>query len=161
MPAYLKLPDIDGEVQTQGHEKWIEVTSAQLSIHRTIGEGAKGAQRRQGNTSLGDFVVTKELDSSSPKLASAVAQGTHMDEVLVHMLSTINGDEKLVLEIKLTNVVPSGYNFGGSGDMAVRPHETLSMNYTKIEWNYKAYSDMGEEGENFPAMYDTEKAKAS
>jgi type VI protein secretion system component Hcp len=76
------------------------------------------------------------------------------------MLSTINGDEKLVLEIKLANVVPSGYTFAGSGDMAVRPSETLSMNYTKIECNYKAYSDMGEEGENFPAKYDTEKANA-
>jgi type VI protein secretion system component Hcp len=82
-----------------------------------------------------------------------------MDEVLVHMLSTINGDEKLVLEIKLTNVVPSNYSFAGTGDMAYRPTENLSMNYTKIEWNYKAYSDMGEEGENFPALYDTEKAK--
>ena len=160
MPAYIKLPDIPGEVQTNAHEKWIEVTSVSLPIFRTIGEGAKGAQRRQGNTSLGDFVVTKELDSSSPKLAAAVAQGTHMDEVVVHMLSTINGDEKLVLEVKLTNVVPSGYSFSGTGDMAVRPSETLSMNYTKIEWNYKAFSDMGEEGENFPAVYDTEKAKA-
>ena len=160
MPAYIKLPDIDGEVQTNEHEKWIEVYSVSLPIFRSIGEGAKGAQRRQGNTSLGDFVVTKELDSSSPKLAAAVAQGTHMDEVLVHMLSTINGDEKLVLEIKLSNVVPSGYSFSGMGNMNPRPTETLSMNYTKIEWNYKAYDDMGGDAGNFPASYDTEKAKA-
>jgi type VI secretion system secreted protein Hcp len=161
MPAYIKLPDIDGEVQTDAHEKWIEVQSVSLPIFRTIGEGSKGAQRRQGNTSLGDFVVTKGLDSSSPKLAAAVAQGTHMDEVVVHMLSTLEEGEKLVLEIKLTNAIPSGYSFSGTGDMAVRPFETISFNYTKIEWNYKAYNDDGSEGENFPAMYDTEKAKAS
>ena len=79
MPAYLKMPDIPGEVEEQNHEEWIEVDSVSMPIFRSITEGAKGAQRRSGETSLGDFVIIKEWDKSSPNLAVACCNGTHMD----------------------------------------------------------------------------------
>ena len=36
MPAYIKIPDIDGEVEEQNHEKWIEVDSVSMPIFRSI-----------------------------------------------------------------------------------------------------------------------------
>jgi type VI secretion system secreted protein Hcp len=158
MPAYIKLPDIDGEVEEQGHEKWIEVDSVSLPIFRSITQGAKGAQRRSGETSLGDFVVVKEWDSSSTKLAQAVANGVHMDEVVVHLTSTINDKNVTNMEIKLSDVIMTGYSFMGTATQQPVPTEQITMNYTEIEWNYTKFDRMGAEAGNFPARYSTEAA---
>ncbi len=158
MPAYIKLPDIDGEVEEQNHAAWIEVDSVSLPIFRSITEGAKGAQRRSGETSLGDFVVIKQWDSSSPKLAEAVCNGVHMDEVLVHLCSTINNVNVVNMEIKLSDVILSGYSFMGTATQQPVPTEQITMNYTEIEWTYKKFDRMGAEAGNFPAKYSTEAA---
>jgi type VI secretion system secreted protein Hcp len=160
MPAYLKLPDIDGEVEEQHHGGWIEIDSVSMPIFRSITEGAKGAQRRSGETSLGDFVVVKQWDSSSPKLAQSVAEGTHMDEVLVHLTSTINGQNVVNLEVKLKDVIMTGYSFHGNAEQKPVPTEEITMNYTEIDWTYKKFDRMGEEAGNFPAHYSTEAAAA-
>jgi type VI secretion system secreted protein Hcp len=158
MPAYLKLPDIDGEVEEQNHEKWIEVDSVSMPIFRSITGGAKGAQRRSGETSLGDFVVVKQWDSSSPKLAESCANGVHMNEVVVHLCSTINEKNITNMEIKLKDVIISSYSFAGTATQQPVPTEQISMNYTEIEWNYTKFDRMGEEAGNFPARYSTEAA---
>jgi type VI secretion system secreted protein Hcp len=160
MPAYIKIPDIDGEVEEQHHSAWIEVDSVSMPIFRSITQGAKGAQRRSGETSLGDFVVVKQWDSSSPKLAQNVAEGTHKDEVVVHLTSTINGQNVINLEVKLKDVILSGYSFHGNAEQKPVPTEQITMNYTEIDWVYKKFDRMGEESGNFPAHYSTEAASA-
>jgi type VI secretion system secreted protein Hcp len=158
MPAYIKLPDIDGEVEEQNHVAWIEVDSVSLPIFKSITEGAKGAQRRAGETSLGDLVVVKQWDSSSPKIAQAVAEGTHMDEILVHMCATLNNINVVNLEIKISNAIPTSYSFMGTATQKPVPTEQASFNYTEIWWTYKKFDSMGAEAGNFPAHYSTEKA---
>jgi type VI secretion system secreted protein Hcp len=158
MPAYLKMPDIEGEVEEQNHEKWIEVDSVSMPIFRSITEGAKGAQRRSGETSLGDFVVIKQWDSSSAKLAESCANGVHMDEVVVHLTSTINNQNVVNMEIKLKDAIISGYSFHGNATQQPVPSEQITMNYTEIEWTYKKFDRMGAEAGNFPAHYSTEAA---
>ena len=160
MPAYIKIPDIDGEVNEQNHEKWIEINSVSESIFRSIAQGAKGAQRSNGETSLGDVVVVKQWDCSTSLLMSAVANGVYKDEVLIHLCSTINDENCVNLEIKLKDVILSGHNFHATCDQSPTPTEEISMNYTKIEWLYKKFDEMGKDAGNFPAKYDTEKAKS-
>jgi type VI secretion system secreted protein Hcp len=159
MPAYIKLPDIEGEVEEQEHEKWIEVDSVSMPIFRSITEGAKGAQRRSGETSLGDVNVVKQWDKSTPKLAQACATGTHLDEVLIHLCSTINDQNVVNLELKLTDVIISSYSFMASGDQRPVPSEQISLNYTEVEWTYKEFDRMGKEEGVVPAKYSTETAR--
>jgi type VI secretion system secreted protein Hcp len=158
MPAYIKIPDIKGEVEEQNHKDWIEVDSVSLPIFRSITEGAKGAQRRSGETSLGDMVIVKEWDSSSPKLAEAVCNGVHKDEVVVHLTSTINDKNVVNMEIKYSDVIFTGYSFHGTSTQQPVPTEQITMNYTEIEWTYKKFDRMGKEAGNFPAHYSTEAA---
>jgi type VI secretion system secreted protein Hcp len=158
MPAYIKLPDIDGECEEQNHKQWIVVESVGLSVHRSITPGATGSDRRSGTTSLGDLQVFKKADSSSPNVAAASANGVHMDEVVVHLCSTINKKNVVNMEIKLSDVLVSGYSYSATGDQSPPPSESFTLNYTKIEWTYKKFDKMGEEAGNFPAMYDTEAA---
>ena len=158
MPAYIQIPDVTGEVNEQNHQGWVEVNSVSLPIFRSIQNGAVGVGRSNGDTTLGDISVYKTWDSSTPSLAAAVANGKYKDQVLIHLCSTINEQNVTNLELKLKNVILSSYSFSATGDQAPVPSESLTLNYTDIEWTYKKFDSMGNEAGNFPASYSTEKA---
>jgi type VI secretion system secreted protein Hcp len=161
MPAYIKIPGVKGEVNEEehGNNEWVEVNSVSLPIFRSIQGGAVGVARSNGETTLGDISVYKTWDSSTPGLASAVANGEFKDEVLIHLCSTINKKNVVNLELKLKNVILSSYSFSATGDQSPVPSESLTLNYTAVEWTYKKFNTMGDEDGNFPATYDTEKAR--
>lgn len=160
MPAYIQMPNIDGESAEQNHDKWVYVESVSLPIHRSIQEAATGVQRSNGETALGDIVVVKTWDSSTPSLAQACANGKYMDEVLIHLCSMINEQNVVNLELKLKDVIISSYSFHGTGSQDPVPTEEITLNYTAVEWTYKKFDTMGNEAGNFPASYDTQAASA-
>mgnify|MGYP003573640881 CR=1 FL=1 len=158
MPAYIQLPDIKGESEEQNHKEWVYVESVSMPIFRSITPGATGVQRSNGETSLGDLVIVKTWDSSTPNIAATCANGVFMDEVLIHMCSTVNKKNVTNMELKLQNVIITGYSFHGSGNQEPVPTEEITLNYTAIEWTYKKFDTKGKEAGNFPATYDTQAA---
>jgi type VI secretion system secreted protein Hcp len=159
MPAYLKLPSIDGEVEEADHAKWIEVTSFSWGVSRSIAPDARGAERRSGETQISEVVFTKESDSAMPATMMAVASGKHLDEVELHLCSTINNKNVTNIEYKFKDVIISSYSQSASS--TGQPMESFSINFTKVEFNYKAYDRMGEDAGNFPGMIDTEAARTN
>lgn len=161
MPAYIDLTqgDIKGESQEQGHKDWVYVESVSLPIFRSIQQGATGVQRSNGETSLGDIVIVKTWDSSSPKLAESVANGVYIPEVVIHLTSTINKKNVTNLEVKLNDVILTGYSFHGSGAQDPVPTEEITMNYTVIEWKYTKYDTKGNSAGQFPAKFDSQQHK--
>ena len=159
MPAYIKLPGITGECNEQSHQGWIEVESVSLPIYRSIQAGAVGVQRSCGETSLGDISVVKSWDSSTPDLASACSNGKFLNEVTIHLCSTINDKNVTNLEVKLQNAIISNYSFSAVGNLDPVPTEQISLNYTSIEWNYMKYKQDGKPDKPTRAKYDTEAAK--
>ena len=160
MPAYIKMPDIKGESQEQNHKEWVYVESVSLPVHRSIQDGATGVGRSNGETVLGDIVIVKTWDSSTPSLAEACANGKYMDEVLIHLCSTINKKNVTNMELKLKSVIISSYSFHATSSQDPVPTEEITLNYTDIEWTYKKFDDMGEDDGNFPAKYSTQEAKS-
>ena len=104
------------------------------------------------------LIIVKQWDSSSPKLAEAVCNGVHKDEVIVHLTSTINDQNVINMEMKFADVIFTGYSFHGTATQQPVPTEEITMNYTEIEWTYKKFDRMGGEDGNFPARYSTEAA---
>src|SRR5262249_31704775 len=111
MAAYIQLPGINGEVDDQDHKQWVEVNAVALPIHRSITPDATGIARQNGETSLGDIVVTKTWDSSTPKLAAYCASGKFLDTVTIHLCSNLSGKNVVNMEIKISNVVVSSYSY--------------------------------------------------
>ena len=81
-----------------------------------------------------------------------------MDEVVIHLCSMINEQNVVNLELKLKDVIISGYSFHGSGNQDPVPTEEITLNYAGVEWTYKKFDTMGNEAGNFPANYDTQAA---
>jgi len=158
MSAYIQLPGIQGESNDSKHQGWIDVEAISLPIHRSIADGAVGVSRSSGETSLGDIVVTKTWDTSTPKLAAFCASGKYCPSVTIEMCSDIGGSNVTNLQLVLSDCIVSSYSFSGTGDQSPVPSEVISLNYVKINWNYTKYNLDGSSAGSTPASYDSEQS---
>lgn len=154
MPAYMKLGDIKGESTDEDHKDWILLEAMSAPIFRSIPEGAKDQQRTKGETTLGDIVITRELDKSSTKLAEACANGTFFPEVTLEFCSTIKNKQECYLRYLIKDVIVSGYSFHGNGGGNPLPTEEVTMGFTEVEWTYVILDPKtGDPSGNVPAKY--------
>jgi len=129
---FLKLDGVEGESIDAKHPKEIEALSFSqgLSTPPPLPGGGGG-----GKASFSDFNITKLVDKSTPILFLKCAQGAHIEEaLLVLRQSGANGFE--FYKIKLTDVLITSVQTSGSSGGDNRPTESISLNFTKIEWTY-------------------------
>ncbi|MBL8816371.1 MAG: type VI secretion system tube protein Hcp [Planctomyces sp.] len=154
MPAFMKLGDIKGEATDTDHKEWIIIDSMSSPIFRSVPQGAKDQQRTKGETSLGDISVTRQLDKSSTKLQEACANGTFFKEVEVHFCTTVKNKQEPYLTYKLSDVIVSSYSVFANSSGSPLPSESVTMGYTKAEWNYIVVDPKtGDKKGNVPAKY--------
>jgi type VI secretion system secreted protein Hcp len=154
MPAFVKIGDIKGESTDGSHKDWIIIQSMSSPIHRTIPAGAKDQQRTKGETTLGDIVMVRQLDKSSPKLAEACASGKFYPEVEIHFCSTVKGKQEPYLKYLLKNAIVTSYNFHGEASGNPLPSEEVTLGFTEIEWTYTILDpNTGDAKGNVPGKY--------
>jgi len=86
-----------------------------------------------GRKSVSDLRITKVVDKASAKLFQACATGQHIKQAT---LVVRKAGGKPYLTIKLDNVLVSSYQqSNGAGG---KPTESISLNFTKIEYKYAA-----------------------
>ncbi len=142
MAAFLKYGSkIKGETLTEGHkgsDGWIEIGSVQWGCGRGIRTPVGSSGKREASApSVSEVTISKEMDSTSPLLAQEALIGKAVDAV-IDLVET--GADKLetFLTIKLTNTMISGYSMSSGGG---RPNESISLNFTKIDFTYQGYDD--------------------
>jgi len=157
MAIYLKYDGIDGEATHQDHKKWIDISSMQFGIGRGISTpSGSTANREASEPSVSEVTVTKLMDGASPKLFTESATGAAGKEVLIHLVSTGSPGNTYV-EYKLTNALISGYSVSSAGD---RPSESLSINFTKIQYKFIPYDDKNKAGTPVTVSYDLSTTKS-
>jgi len=143
-PAYMKLGDIKGESTDSKHKDWIIIESMSSPIsaaelresptrhtaERDVASGQATGKRdaasgmATGKRQHKPMTVTKSVDKASPKLAEICANKTVIPKIEIS-----DGETTYKLhDVLITSVTPSS----SSGSV---PTETLSLNYSKIEWN--------------------------
>ncbi len=139
--AFIKFDGVDGESVDEQHRGAIDVESFSWGVSNTavVGGGGGGA----GKASFQDIHFSKRLDKSSPVLALACASGTHIKSAKLFVRKSGGSDDYYV--ITLTDVLVSSISVGGgSGDTP--PTESVSFNFTKIEWRYVPTDSDGSPG---------------
>ena len=132
MPIYMKYGKMKGDVTAKGHEGWIELQSAQMGVHRNITSPSGRGVNRDSSPAVQEIVITKYQDSSSTELFREGMWGGGAD-VEIHFLKTDDPNPYLV--IKLKNTLIANYSVSGhGGDIHGRPMESLSLNFTSIEY---------------------------
>jgi type VI secretion system secreted protein Hcp len=151
VPIYMNYNDIKGDVSAEGHENWIEVHSFQWGVGRGISSptGAS-ADRESSAPSISEIVVTKSTDLSSPKLLDEALQGEGQ-KVVIDFVKTDKGKLEVYMTYTLEDCMISGYSLSSGGD---RPSESLSLNFTKVEFKNVAMKDKNDAGEPESVTYD-------
>jgi type VI secretion system secreted protein Hcp len=122
--VFIKFDGIDGESTDKDHKGWIDLLS--LSENPSTASESTTARTR-GETTLGDVVVVKELDKSSPKLAESILMGKVFPKVEIHLTSSAG---TIYYAYELTNVMITSYSISGDADQI--PMEEFSLNFEKL-----------------------------
>ena len=93
------------------------------------------AARAKGSSH--DITITKRLDIASPKLLQVAVKGMHISRGKITLRKA--GENPLV--INLTDVLISSDQSQATPGKNSTPTETLSLNFTKIEFKYKQQSE--------------------
>lgn len=135
--AFFKVDGIEGESTDANHKGWIELIRYGMGVKQTVSTtagsaGGAGAERAD----FSDFVIRKLIDKSSPKLALACADGTHIDQIIVELCRA--GTDKIpFMTYTLRNcLIRKLITTNGNDTAANFPAETVKINYGKIEWRY-------------------------
>lgn len=155
---FLKLDGIDGESQDSKHKGEIDVESwswgeSQAGSH--AGGGGGGA----GKVSMQDFHFVMKVNKSSPKLLLACATGEHIKKATL-VCRKAGKEQQEYLKITLTDLLVSSFQTGGSEGSSTLPVDQISLNYTKIEYEYKEQKVDGTLGGAIKAGYDLKANKA-
>lgn len=130
---FLKIEGIDGESTDDKHKGEIEVLSYSWGETQsgTYGAGGGGGA---GKVNMNDFSFTMLANKASPKLMLACATGDHIKSAKL-TLRKAGGEQQEYMTITFTDLLVSSYQTGGGGGEI--PAESISLNFGKVEFEYK------------------------
>ena len=131
---FLKLDGIDGESQQDGHKAEIELESWSFgeTNHGTFSAGGGGGA---GKVSMQDFHFVMHINKASPKLFEACATGKHIPKAKLTCRKAGESQQEY-LKVTFTDLLVSSYQTGGSAHGGVLPTDQISLNFSKIEFEY-------------------------
>jgi type VI secretion system secreted protein Hcp len=136
---------IDGECLVTGYVKTIEVLSFSHGVAQQVTGDASNTKRTSGKPNHQDFTITKYMDLASATIIDHCNQATNIPTAKFTIGQTEAGKVDEIMLITMTNVLVSSCSMSGGG--GGKPMETVTFNYTKIDWAYKAQkSDVSEAG---------------
>jgi type VI secretion system secreted protein Hcp len=155
---FIKIDGIEGEAHDDKHKNEIEVQSFSWGLSNT-GSHAAGGGGGSKHANLQDVHFTKFIDKSSPKLFESSATGAHIKKADVTFRKAGQKEGQLeYLKITLSDLLVSSYQLsdGVGHDL---PSEQVSLNFAKIEFDYKEQKADGSLGGSVKAGYDIKLAK--
>jgi type VI secretion system secreted protein Hcp len=159
MDGFVKIKDIDGESTDSQHADWIEALSYSFGVSNSSSPASAVGGGTTERSNFQDISITKFLDKASPKLMFACASGKHVEEVEIHFMKAVGDKQEKALEIKLTDVIVSSYQMGGSRGDGL-PTDSFSLSYAQIKTIYFALDNKtGAAKGNVPAGWNLKENK--
>ena len=154
---FLKIDGIDGESEDHKHKNEIELLSWSWGASQTgtMGHGGGGGA---GKVSMQDFSFSQRLNKASPKLFLHCANGKHIPKAVLTVRKA-GGEQVEYLKITLSDILVSSYQTGGSTGEVV-PIESVSLNFSKVEFSYAAQDKTGKTGSPIVSNWDLKANKS-
>jgi len=131
---FLKIDGIEGESQDSKHKNEIQIESFSFG-ETNSGTAALGGGFGAGKVVMNDFHFTMTVNKATPKLFQACASGEHIKSAVL-VARKAGKDQQEFLKWTFTDVMVTSYQHGGSqGD--VIPVDQISLNFAKVEIEYK------------------------
>ena len=148
---FLKLDGIEGESSQKEHENQIDLLSWSWGESNS-GSSAAGGGSGSGKVNMQDFSFAMKINKASPGLFKACANGVHIKEGTL-TCRRAGKEPRPYLTIKFTDCLVSSFQTGGSHGDEV-PTDSISLNFSKIEYSYSPQKHDGTLGTAIPAAYD-------
>ncbi len=149
---FLKIDGIEGESKDSKHQNEIDVLSWSFGAHQH-GSMAGGGGGGAGKVSMQDFTFSMRMCKATPKLLLHCANGKHIPSALLTARKAGETQQEY-LKIKFTDLLVSSYQTGGGGE---EPLESISLNFSKIEFEYREQKKDGTLDGPIPAGWDLKK----
>lgn len=161
MPIYMHMDGITGNATKEGYENWTDIATLSHNAHRSINTDVGSANNRESaEPVLGEFVLNKVADISSPNIFIEAVNGSTGKTVQIELMTT--GDKgQTYLKYVLTNALISSYELSHNSADGSRPIETLTINYTKIEMIYTPTDAENVTQQKVAVAYDLATTKAA
>ena len=148
---FLKLDGIDGESRDSKHKGEIEIESFSWGASNS-GSAAHGGGAGAGKVSMQDFSFVTRVSKASPQLFLACASGQHIRSGLLTVRRSGERQEAF-LKVTMSDILVSGWKQEGSAGDDV-PMDQVSMNFSKIRFDYAEQSPTGALGDTTSAGWD-------
>src|SRR5215510_11910434 len=149
---FLKIDGIEGESTDKSHKNSNQVESFSFGESQT-GSASHGIGGGAGEVQMQDFHFVKKLDRASPSLFLACATGQHIKKAELFCRKA-GGKQEEFLKVTLSDLIVSSYQTGGSGGSDLIPLDQISVNFSKLEMEYKPQNDDGSVAGPVKAGYD-------
>ena len=155
--AFLELEGYKAESHDEKHKGEIDLESwswGESNAGSHSGGGGGGA----GKVAMQDFHFVMKCNKSSPKLLLACATGEHLKSAVLTCRKA-GKEQQEFLKIKMSDLLVSSYQTGGSGHGDIVPTVQISLNFSKIEYEYKPQKPDGSLDTPVKAGYDVKANK--
>jgi type VI secretion system secreted protein Hcp len=132
---FLKIDGIEGESKDSKHAKEIDLLSWSWGASQT-GSSAAGGGSAAGKVSMQDFHFIMKVNKSTPKLILVCAGGDHIKKATLTCRKA-GTDQQEFLVYNFYDFLVSSYQTGGSTGGDEIPSEQVSLNYSKMDIEYK------------------------
>lgn len=136
--------DIKGDSLLEGYKDKIEIMSYSHNVAMQVTNDVSNSERTSGKPHVGEFTLTKFIDSSTPTLNDYLCRGKPITQAKITIgrnASESSGQLLPFIVYTLDNVILS--NLSVSGGTGGKPVETMSLNFSKIKWELTTQKDDG------------------
>jgi len=155
--AFLKLDGIEGESPDAKHGKEIQLLSFSFGAAQPA-TAAVGGGMGAGKVQFQDLHCTHHVDKASPKLLLACATGQHIPKGVM-VVRKAGGEQLEYITVTMTDVMVSSVSAGGTASGSEVPNEQFSLNFSKIQFDYKEQKPDGSLGGTVAMGYDVKANK--
>jgi type VI secretion system secreted protein Hcp len=148
----IQSPAIAGDVTLAGYPGWISVSSFSVDLSSSVTANSAGGSI-SGKVACPRVLVTKPLDSASPRLAFALFKEESLGTVTLAALKDLGSGTFKYLTFTLTNATVSQVSLAGSGAVSAQA-ENVTFNPEKLVITYIPQKPDGTGGAPVSAGYD-------
>jgi type VI secretion system secreted protein Hcp len=155
----LEIDGIKGESSDQKHKDTIELQSFSWGVSQTTTHSSGGGGGA-GKATFQDLHFTSKVSKASPLLFKRAATGEHIKKATLFVRKAgSGGGQGDYMTITLEDVLVSSYETKPSKGSDAVPTDRVSLNFSKIEFDYKPQLSDGRLGAPVTSTYDLAQAK--
>jgi type VI secretion system secreted protein Hcp len=141
---YLKIDGIDGESQDDKHKNEIDLDTFSWG-ETNSGDAAYRGGEGAGKVSAQDFHFVMKVNKASPKLMEACASGEGIKKAVLTATKAGKTPQDY-LKVTLHDFIVSSYQTLGGHNGDVLPTDHVTLNFSKMEMEYKEQQPTGSLG---------------